>query len=183
MNQQLRLFVGIFPRKATQKLLNQKTKNLSQQLETEIRILTPEVLHLTIKFIGDVSATQLEDFKAAFLQAKGNLPCASLQIENFQLFPSRRKPRVLAAAVTRSPELDSIFQFFNRSFNHLGIVAEKRSFNPHITVGRSRCWQQETIFTAPIQLIEPITSVTLVHSQLTPQGAKYNIIASVGLPT
>ncbi|GAB4529563.1 MAG: RNA 2',3'-cyclic phosphodiesterase [Pleurocapsa sp.] len=183
MNQQLRLFVGIFPRRATQELLNQKAKNLSQQLETQIRILAPEVLHLTVKFIGNVSETQSEDFKAAFLQARGSLPCASLQIENFQLFPSRRKPRVLAAAIERSPELDDIFQFFNRSFNHLGIVAEKRSFNPHITVGRSRFWQKETIFTAPVQLNEPITSVALVRSQLTPQGAKYNIIASVGLPT
>ena len=189
MNQQLRLFVGIFPSQSTQEKLNKEAKNLSKQLQTEVRILAPEVLHLTVKFIGNVSETQLSDVTTAFLKATGNLPSASLQINQFRLFPSPRKPRVLAAEIERSPELDYIFQFFNQGFTDLGIVADRRSFNPHITVARtakrislrSRRWQKETIFPAPVQLIEPITSVSLVHSQLTPEGAKYNILSSVAL--
>ena len=83
----------------------------------------------------------------------------------------------------RSPELGYIFEFFDQCFSDLGIVADHRSFNPHITVARSRRWQKETLSTVPVQLIEPITSVSLVHSQLTPEGAKYNILSSVRLPT
>ncbi len=51
----------------------------------------------------------------------------------------------MVAEITRSPELDYIFQFFDRGFSDLGIVAEGRSFNPHITVARARRWQKETI--------------------------------------
>lgn len=83
----------------------------------------------------------------------------------------------------RSPELDDIFQFFDRGFRGLGIDADQRSFNPHITVARSRRWQKEIISTVPVQIVEPITSVSLVHSQLTPEGATYNILSSVRLPT
>lgn len=181
MNKQLRLFVGIFPSQSTKEQLNKKAKNLSKKLQTEVRILAPEVLHLTVKFIGNVNETQLSNVTTAFLKATGNLPSASLQIEQFRLFPSHRKPRVLAAEIERSPELDYIFQFFNQGFTDLGIVADRRSFQPHITVARARRWQKEIIFPAPVQLVEPITSVSLVHSQLTPEGAKYNILASVAL--
>ncbi len=87
----------------------------------------------------------------------------------------------MAAEIERSPELDYIFQFFARGFSDLGIVADQRSFQPHITVARARLWQKETISTVPVQLVEPITSVSLVHSQLTPEGAKYNILSSVTL--
>ncbi len=183
MDKQLRLFVGIFPSQSTQERLNQEAKNLSKELQTEVRILAPEVLHLTVKFIGNIDETQLNNLTAAFLQATGNLPSASLQINQFMLFPSRRKPRLVAADIERSPELDCIFQFFNCGFSDLGIVSDRRSFNPHITVARSRRWQKETISTAPVQIVEPITSVSLVHSQLTPEGAKYKILASVRLPT
>ena len=65
---------------------------------------------------------------------------------------------------------------------YLAIVGERRSFNPHITVMRSQRWQKETISTFPFQLVEPITSIALIHSQLTPEEAKYNILSSVPLP-
>ena len=182
MSNLLRLFVGIFPSQATQKQLNQEADNLSKRLQTKVRLLAPEVLHLTVKFIGNIDETHLSGFTTAFLKARGNLPSALLQIKHFRLFPSRRKPRVIAAEIEQSSELDYIFQFFNRGFSDLGIVADQRSFKPHITIARSRHWQKETISTVPVQLVEPITSVALIHSQLTSQGAKYNILSSVPLP-
>ena len=181
MSKQLRLFVGIFPTPSIQEQLNLEAKNLSKKLQTEVRLLAPEVLHLTVKFIGNVDEAQLSDLTAAFLKATGNLPPASLQVKQFMLFPSRRKPRVVAAEIERSLELHYIFQFFDRSFSDLGIFAEQRSFNPHITVARARRWQKETISTVPIQLVEPITSVSLVHSQPTSEGAKYTVLSSVRL--
>ncbi|MDJ0689780.1 MAG: RNA 2',3'-cyclic phosphodiesterase [Xenococcaceae cyanobacterium MO_188.B32] len=147
MNKQLRLFVGIFPSQSTQEQLNFEARNLSKKLQTEVRLLAPEILHLTVKFIGNVDETRLSDFTTAFHKATNKLPSASLQIRQFMLFPSRRKPRVVAAEIERSPELDYIFQFFDRGFSDLGIVADQRSFNPHITVARARHWQKETIFT------------------------------------
>ena len=182
MSNLLRLFVGIFPSQATQQQLNQEAENLSKKLQTKVRLLAPEVLHLTVKFIGNIDETHLSGFTTAFLKARGNLPSASLQITHFRLFPSRRQPRVIAAEIKRSPELDYIFQFFDECFSDLGIVAKRRLFNPHITVARSRLWLKETISPAPVQIVEPITSVSLVHSQLTPEGAKYNIISSISLP-
>jgi 2'-5' RNA ligase len=110
MNKQLRLFVGIFPSRSTQEQLNKEAENLSEKLQTKVRILAPEILHLTVKFIGNVDETQLSALTAAFLKATGNLPSASLQIRQFMLFPSCRKPRVVAAQIERSPELNYIFQ-------------------------------------------------------------------------
>ena len=122
-------FLGIFPSQSTQERLNQEAKNLSKELQTEVRILAPEVLHLTVKFIGNIDETQLNNLTAAFLQATGNLPSASLQINQFMLFPSRRKPRLVAADIERSSELDCIFQFCKitdsrNNMQHLPISAK-----------------------------------------------------------
>ena len=48
MNKQLRLFVGVFPSQSTQEQLNKEAKNLSQKLQTEVRLLAPEVGILAI---------------------------------------------------------------------------------------------------------------------------------------
>ncbi|MDJ0532852.1 MAG: RNA 2',3'-cyclic phosphodiesterase [Xenococcaceae cyanobacterium MO_207.B15] len=179
MSNLLRLFVGIFPSQLTRELLNKEAENWCSRLQTEVRLLAPELLHLTVKFIGNVDETSLSNITTAFLKATGNLPSASLQIKQFMLFPSNRKPRVVAAEIECSPELHYIFQFFAQGFSDLGIVAEQGSFHPHITVARARRWQKETISNGTFQLVEPITSVALVHSQLTSEGAKYTVLESV----
>ncbi|MGV2831022.1 RNA 2',3'-cyclic phosphodiesterase [Myxosarcina sp. GI1(2024)] len=180
MSELLRLFVGIFPSQTTQQRLNREAANWSKKLQTKVRILAPELLHLTIKFIGNVDHTKLDDFTTAFLKATDNLPSTLLQIKQLTLFPSSRKPRVLAAQIDRSPELHDIFQCFDRGFSDLGISAEERSFKPHITVARSRHWQKETISSVPFHLVEPIAKIALVRSQPSP-AAKYTIVTSIPL--
>ena len=181
MSKQLRLFVGIFPSPSTQEQLNQKAENWCRQLQTEVRLVPPELLHLTVKFIGNIENTRLGDLTTAFFKATGNLPSVSLQIRQLMVFPSPQKPRLLAAEIAQSPKLHSLFQFFDQGFSHLGIIADQRPFHPHITVARTRRWRKETISPVPLQLVEPIASVALIHSQLTPEGAKYTVLASIPL--
>ena len=181
MSELFRLFVGIFPSQSTQARLNREAEKWCKNLQTEVRVLKPESLHLTIKFIGNVELTRLDNFTTAFLKATGNLSPTSLQLKQLKLFPSHRKPRVVAAEINPSLELQSIFQFFNEGFSSLGIIVDRRKFHPHITVARTRHWQKETISPTPIQIVEPIESIDLIHSQLTPEGAKYSIVASIPL--
>ena len=181
MSNQVRLFVGIFPSQSTQEKLNQAAENWCRQLQTEVRILVPELLHLTVKFIGNIDKAQLRDYTTAFLTATGNLPSASLQMRQLKLFPNYRKPRVVIADIAPSPELQYIFQYFDRGFVDLGIIADRRSFRPHITLARTRRWRSETISPEPFSLVEPINSIALVRSQLSSEGAKYSIVESVSL--
>ena len=181
MSSSLRLFVGIFPSQSTQKQLNIAAANWCKSLQTEVRLLKPELLHLTVKFIGNVESNRLNDVTTAFLQATDNLPSASLQINQFKLFPNHRKPRVVAADIELLPELNYLFQCCEEGFANLGIITDKRAFKPHITLARARRWQPENISIHPWKLVEPIESIALVHSQLSQEGAKYSIVASVPL--
>ena len=180
MNSSLRLFVGVFPSQSTQKQLNIAAANWCKSLQTEVRLLKPELLHLTVKFIGNVESNRLNDVTTAFLQATDNLPSASLQIKQFKLFPNHRKPRVVAADIELLPELNYLFQCCEEGFANLDII-DKRAFKPHITVARARRWQPENISIHPWKLVEPIESIALVHSQLSREGAKYRIVSSVPL--
>ncbi|MGK7947835.1 MAG: RNA 2',3'-cyclic phosphodiesterase [Xenococcaceae cyanobacterium] len=181
MSNCLRLFVGIFPSQSTQKQLHQAAASWCKNLQTEVRLLKPELLHLTVKFIGNVESTRLNDLTTAFLKISGNLPSASLDIKQFKLFPNQRKPRVVAADIERSPELNYLVQCCEESFSNLGIIRDPRAFQPHITLARARRWQKENISPYTFRLVEPIESIALVHSQLSREGAKYRVIASVPL--
>ena len=181
MSRTVRLFVGIFPSQSTQKKLNLETKNLAKNLQTEVRILAPEVLHLTLKFIGNVDETQLNNLTRVFLEGRDKLSSAALEIREFRLFPSSRKPKVLAAALEPSLELQDIFQFFAQAFKDLEKLGQKSSFKPHITVARARRWQKENIFPIPLRIVEPIRAVSLIHSQLSSEGATYTVLSSIKL--
>lgn len=181
MSTLFRLFVGIFPCQSTQKQLNLEAAQWCKNLQTEVRLLKPELLHLTVKFIGNVESTSLGDLTTAFLQIADNLPSASLHIRQFKLFPHHRKPRVVAADIELLPELNYLVQCCEEGFSNFGITRAQKEFHPHITLARARRWHSEQISPYPWKLVEPIQSITLVHSQLSQEGAKYRVVASVPL--
>ncbi|HIK36470.1 MAG: RNA 2',3'-cyclic phosphodiesterase [Geminocystis sp.] len=175
----MRLFVGIFPSASMQKQLYQKADDWCGKLKTKVRLIPPPLLHLTLKFIGNVEKRRMEEVKRAFLAGVGRFSSISFQTQQIMLFPSPSQPRLVAVAIQDNPQLDSAFQFFDSAFTDFGVKSDKRPFRPHITVARSRYWQRETIQPSFFSLIEPITSISLVQSQLTPHGSVYTILESI----
>jgi RNA 2',3'-cyclic 3'-phosphodiesterase len=96
-------------------------------------------LHLSLKFLGDVEADQLEDLKAASARAaQGTRPLTLTVGEGgFGVFPDYQRPRVLWAAVTAEPALEILQHQVEREFAPLGFPPEGRPFRPHVTLGRA----------------------------------------------
>lgn len=179
MDEQVRLFVGIFPSAAMQKQLYQKADDWCGCLKTKVRLIPPSLLHLTLKFIGNVEKRRLEEVKKAFLGGMGRFSSISFKTQQIMLFPSPSQPRLVAVAIQDNPQLNSAFRFFDSAFADFGVECDKRPFRPHITVARSRYWERETVKPSCFSLVEPITSISLVQSQLTPQGPVYTILESI----
>lgn len=95
------------------------------------RWLDTSDFHITLNFFSDVDAHIADEIVHEL--DKVSLPNFYLSVCGLDIF-SRKKPSLLYAAITPSPELISLHDTINRKLRHLPLVRTKRSFIPHITL-------------------------------------------------
>lgn len=147
-----------------------------------LRWTRPENLHLTVRFLGDISESLGDMLTARLRGSLRSFGPVFLQIDSVAWFPPRR-PSVLAAGLSRSERLDELFRIVENDAVALGLPAESRTGHPHITVARLRerngrgfpeieervgaeFWCQELI---------------LFQSRLLPTGAHYSHYGEISL--
>lgn len=97
--------------------------------------IPPSDMHITLRFVGDVSPTQARDFADEL--ARIDLPAFSLKLADLGSFGGDA-PRVLWAGVVASPPLDALARACDRAARRAGLPAEAREWKPHVTLARLR---------------------------------------------
>ncbi|MCL7971218.1 MAG: RNA 2',3'-cyclic phosphodiesterase [marine benthic group bacterium] len=132
----MRLFVAVnFPAR-----LRQKIARLCRPLEdagVPGRWTEADQVHLTLKFIGEVPATDVEPISEALQQVAGSFRPFEMRFGPIGAFPSPRRPRVVWLGVEQTPELRFIKDDLERRLAELGIAREARPYQPHVTLGRA----------------------------------------------
>ncbi|HZV21062.1 MAG TPA: RNA 2',3'-cyclic phosphodiesterase [Hyphomicrobiales bacterium] len=97
--------------------------------------IDPDNYHITMRFAGDISEAQAEDFTGALSEVRFN----SFEIELCGLGSfGGNKPRSIWAAVKPSHALDLLQRAHERAARSAGLPPETRNFVPHVTLGRLR---------------------------------------------
>lgn len=136
-----------------------------------------EQLHLTLKFLGDVSGDKIQSLQTEL--SKIQLPAFSLSLQGLGYFPKGKNPRVLWAGIAQNESLNRLRGEVEQICISQGFEAEKRSFKPHITLGRVKNASQNEVMRWINQHKEfEITGVSvdefvLYESKLHPQGAEH----------
>jgi 2'-5' RNA ligase len=159
---------------------------------SELKRLSPGVavrwapvknIHLTLKFLGDVSVTNV-DILTKMLQAEvARHPSFEISVGELGAFPSTRRPRVVWAGVQAPAELLSLQRGVDLETARLGYPSEDRPFSPHLTLGRvSRNARpaeihqlSETLERSKVGFLGAVRvqAVHLYRSDLQPNGAVY----------
>ncbi|PWH18703.1 MAG: RNA 2',3'-cyclic phosphodiesterase [Anaerolineae bacterium] len=192
MNQVLRAFIAIELPLEVQKKLGQVIQRLQEQLrEVSIRWVKPQNIHLTLKFLGEVSVNNLETIQQILANEAGQVTPFEFSIGELGAFPNLKRPRVLWLHVAAPPELFALQRSIDVQTERLGYVSEERGYSPHITVGRvNRQASAEEInrISSVLQkthigLVEVVrvSSVTLFRSDLHPDGSVYTPLAVASL--
>jgi 2'-5' RNA ligase len=124
----LRLFVGIgFPPSLKLEL------SLLCSGIPKARWVDPGNLHLTLRFIGEIS----EDIAADVDQALARLRARRflLQLAGTGVFGGDR-PRNLWVGVERNPDLTALRDKVEQALTRAGLPPEQRKFAPHVTLAR-----------------------------------------------
>ncbi|MEM6903910.1 MAG: RNA 2',3'-cyclic phosphodiesterase [Pseudomonadota bacterium] len=98
------------------------------------RWVSPENLHLTLRYIGEVDQGVASDIDAALNQISGE-PC-EIETDELGYFGSGRTPRNLWLGIKPNPVLEHLQAKIERCLQTAGLEPEHRNFLPHITLAR-----------------------------------------------
>jgi len=93
-------------------------------------------IHLTLKFLGDVSLNNLEMLQRILAGEVGRHHRFEFSVGGIGAFPSSRRARVIWAGVEAPQELFAIQNGIETEMAHLGYAREEREFSAHLTLGR-----------------------------------------------
>ncbi len=155
------------------------------------RTVRPHGIHLTLKFLGDVSLELIPEIQSAMDSAAASSEPFDLSLGDAGVFPSPNSARVLWVGVEGDMELlNRLQRSVERRLAELGFRPERRGFNPHITAGRirdsvsrsDRRRVTDALFSH--EYARPsfrVENISLIRSVLHPDGAIYESIYSSGL--
>ena len=164
--------------------------------DLNIRFVDPNVLHLTLKFLGDIYPDQVNGIITEL--KKINIPEFEIQLQGLGVFPNLKRPRVIFIDIKEGRE--NVIQLgtkVDEATINAGLPPADRPVAPHLTLGRVKRGPSKikeptakTYFNQRFQQFRdvklgkfPITEFHLKESTLTSQGPIYSNLASMSLQT
>jgi 2'-5' RNA ligase len=188
----LRAFIAIEIPSSIQSAIEQATDGLRKAVDSSlVRWVPPANMHLTLKFLGDVSETNLQFIKHMLMQECAQHPAFDLQIGKLGFFPNSKRPRVIWIGLKAPTALAMLQNAIETAAERLGYTKEERDFSPHLTIGRVRPnltaaemgRVSAALEAAHVGMLGTVSidSVHLYQSELRPTGSVYTRLFSAPL--
>lgn len=117
-----------------------------------LRWASPEGIHLTLKFLGEISE-EASHRVVDLLRALQPFDPLVAEIRGYGFFPDRRRPQVFWAGIVAPVALGELAGRIDGAMASLGYAPERRPFAPHLTLARfKRPRRQPVLDSACIQL-------------------------------
>lgn len=187
----LRAFIAVEIPLGIRQAVCKATSSLQKATNLLVRWVPLENMHLTLKFLGDVSPSNV-DMLTQMISAEADLfDCFELHLNGLGSFPSLKRPRVIYIGIQAPVVLDALHRGIESASRRLGYESEERNFSPHLTIGRVKqnitAAEQQTIRHALEETkidalgTAKIDSVHLYKSDLKPTGSVYTRLYSAPL--
>lgn len=144
-------------------------------------------IHLTVVFMGNISTEDVPAIREGIKKGCLGFDPFDISLKGLGVFPDTRRPRVLWLGLEGEIERMSSFKKdLQERLKTFGIKEEKRSFKPHLTLGRFRKPNRgdpilEGIISRYKDLespVCPLEELVMFKSELKPEGAKYTRLES-----
>jgi len=189
----IRTFVAIELDDHTEAHIAAAIETLRQKQIDSLRLVRPEGVHLTLKFLGDIEVSQVAQVADAMKHAASQQAPFSLTLGTPGVFPNTKRARVLWIGLDGEIKALRFLQAeVEEALMSVGFAAERQPFNPHLTIGRmhhraSRFDRQRAIdalsaIRLPANQAISVRSISLMKSTLQPSGAVYQRIRQSPLP-
>jgi 2'-5' RNA ligase len=110
-----------------------------RRIDAQVSWVKPANIHLTLKFLGDVPATQMDSVCEAASRAAHSVSSFEIEVSGAGCFPSQKSPRVLWVGLASIAEsLKRLHRAVEDELAREGFPPEAKRFSPHLTLGRMR---------------------------------------------
>jgi 2'-5' RNA ligase len=176
-----RIFIAVEVSEEIRKAIFEQSRKVFSALDN-IKIVAPENLHITLKFLGNTRDQDIGKIIDAIKEAASSHRSFDYTLEErIGAFPSTGRARIAFIGIREDGNnITGLYESIEEKLSHLGIAKEKRSFHPHVTIARIRKPSDiGSVEWDPVSLrnYDPeASSVTMFESILGRQGARYIII-------
>jgi len=169
---------------------------LQAQLKTgkqpPVKWVDPYSIHLTLKFLGNISTDKISGITGAIETAAQGVSPLYLELKGLGAFPNLRRVQVVWVGLSGElARLGELQRRIESNLAPLGFAPESRPFKPHLTLARLREQASlderqsfgELIAGTRSEAVYGFKadSISLMRSQLTREGAIYSRLGLVGL--
>jgi len=188
----LRTFIAIdFPKEILEKISRIITFLQSQTTEKALKWVETDIMHLTLKFIGEISEDAVRDVQTIMRHTLQGQNAFEVSIEGLGMYPNPKNPRVVWLGISAEKALFDIQKNLDLALQKINIPSEKRGFSPHLTIARLRKSTDvktirligETLSQFKVDSLGTvlIKEIRLYQSQLTPTGPIYTPLLKIPL--
>jgi 2'-5' RNA ligase len=157
-----------------------------------VRWIGAELLHVTVKFLGNVAETRVPEMTAALGSALAGTAAFDADVAGLGAFPSASRPRVVWAGIGAGAErAGAIAHTVEAAFEALGFAREERAFRAHVTLARIKDRLPAGAEKALAERLRAeghraiarirVDRVHLMASVLSPKGPTYTPLGTVEL--
>ena len=135
----LRTFIATDFPPAIQNSIQEQINILRNTLgDSSIRWVPVQNIHITLKFLGDVSPARVDALQRIIKDTADSNPAFDIHIKGLGSFPNPKRARVLFIGIQASAELEAFQRGIESACQRVGFKSEMRPFSPHLTIGRVR---------------------------------------------
>ena len=149
-------------------------------LQEKIRWVDPEIMHITITFLGDTDEKIIAPVSEIVKQTALKYPPFELIFRGTGIFKNLRDPRVIWIGTEINPVMQSLKESLDNELSGFGFEKETREFRPHLTLGRIKWIKNRSSLEEAINLNsdqevqkELIGELIYYESILKPEGPEY----------
>ena len=185
----MRIFIALELPESVRERLGQLQGRL-KGTENKIKWVDPSLIHLTMKFLGEVKEKNLEKVIQVVRNVGGRFFAFELKIGKIGVFPSFSSPRVIWVGIEEGKDkLETLAAELEEKLGQEGFSRNSRKWTSHLTLARVKVLKARERLKAlllqyckEVEGIEvKVKSLSVIKSELTPQGAIYTILERIPL--
>ena len=176
-----KIFISInIPEKVKKRL----AKSTQKWQDLPVKWTKEANLHITLLFLGYVDEESLLEICQKVRDAIENEDIFDIEFEKIELFPSADDPKMVALTGSSNADLLRLHEKIEKELNIF--TSAKKSFRPHITLGRGRKYKWEALEHKPsisekYPLAITAESIDVMASDFGDGTSEYTIIESCPL--
>jgi 2'-5' RNA ligase len=153
-----------------------------RQTGADLKLVAPENIHITMRFLGEVRGSQLDNVKQVLDDCKFNaFDCA---FTGMGAFPNLNRINVVWVGIAEgATDLERIATQIEAGLRGIGFPPERKGFNAHVTLARAKTGRNRDALSAYIEQMRDydfgkirVNEVRLKQSILKPTGPVYRTI-------